>query len=145
MSRKDKHQFEVIEPSDLNLRIRFIPRNPVTVCEIFNLRTSRLIVYGISRLKHDDKYDYVIGMKYALRSALDKLTRTDYVDTSEGSLAIVREARSSIWDAFFKKFPTAKNNVNIDNAKALSEIKNSLNYIGHVLQRLRTGQLLKKL
>lgn len=95
-----KHQNAVLQSGPL--LIIFVPRDPVTVCELRDVcGTNRLLGYGIARFKGHcgEHYDLVLGMKMALKSALKYVNR-------EGELT--RELNGFIWDEFFSKYPEAR-------------------------------------
>lgn len=103
MSRKDI----VFEPAGLNVRVTIKPDKPITICEIHNRKTGRLISYGISRCRgidtmagwfnSVDHYSKLKGMKLALRSACGKLITPE---DDESTLQMTYQARRMIWDHF---------------------------------------------
>lgn len=120
-------------PEELNVNVYIYPRNPVTICEIYNRRTGRLITYGISRCKisHNaeyglligDSYDPVTGMRLALKSALGRMTRD--MTGSDSAFQMTDEAKKIIWRKFFKLYPPS-NNVQYEREPVMAIVVNDL-------------------
>jgi hypothetical protein len=89
-------RIELTDEDGQEIEVKATASDPITICEIWN--EFGLLSYGIARCREDDFFVPEIGLRYALRSALGRLSRYQFS----------KESRKALWDLYFTKFPYAE-------------------------------------